>query len=57
MKVSFFTAALLGMFAATNNAISLQGHDFDFADYELAETDSKGEGQGKGSALTEADCE
>lgn len=40
MKLSFFAAALIGLISHSE-AVSLQGVDFDFADYELAEQDNE----------------
>jgi len=54
MKVSFFAAALLGVVGLHQaNAINLQSHDIDFADYEFAELDTNTFGEG----LTDADGE
>jgi len=36
MKLSFFAAALIGLISQTQ-AVTLEGTDYDFADYELAE--------------------
>ena len=50
MKISHFAAIVLGVASIQQaHAVSLEGHDFDFADYELAEID----GEGKGDAATE----
>ena len=63
MKVSFFTAAaILGLVGyQTVEAITLESHDFDFGDYELAELRVEGEGKGESDAVAEAkadaDCE
>ena len=60
MKVSFYATALLGMMGLQfAQAVSLQSHEFDFADYELAELDTKGSGEVdlEADALVDADCE
>ena len=60
MKVSFYATALLGMMGLQfAQAVSLQSHEFDFADYELAELDTKGSGEVdlEADALADADCE
>ena len=56
MKTSFFTAVILGFaaFQLQTEAVNLEGHDFDFADYELAEID--GEGKGESAADVDADA-
>ena len=40
MKLSFFAAALIGLISQAD-ALSLEGHEFDFADYELAEVEEQ----------------
>ena len=57
MRFSFFTAAaVLGLVGLqTTEAITIEGHDFDFADYELAEI--QGEGEGKGAGEVDLDAE
>ena len=59
MRVSFFTAAaILGLVGLqTADAITLEGHDFDFGDYELAEIEAEGEGKGAGELDINADGE
>lgn len=60
MKVSFYATALLGMMGLQlAQAVSLQSHEFDFADYELAELDTKGSGEVdlEADTLADADCE
>ena len=60
MKVSFYATALLGMMGLQlAQAVSLESHEFDFADYELAELDTKGSGEVdlEADALADADCE
>ena len=60
MKLSFFAAALIGLTAVqTTQAVTLEGHDFDFADYELAEIDGEGKGDSTADveAKADADCE
>lgn len=62
MKVSFFTAALLGLTSYQQvAAVQLQGHDIDFADYELAEIGGSGDAEPHAAsevqALTDAECE
>ena len=56
MRFSFFTAAaVLGLVGLqTAEAITIEGHEFDFADYELAEIRGEGEGKGAGEAEAEA---
>ena len=58
MRFSFFTAAaVLGLVGLqTTEAITIEGHDFDFADYELAEIQGEGEGKGAGEADLDADA-
>ena len=60
MKVSFYATALLGIVGLQfAQAVSLESHEFDFADYELAELDTKGSGEVdlEADALADADCE
>ena len=59
MRFSFFTAAaVLGLVGLqTTEAITIEGHDFDFADYELAEIQGEGEGKGAGEADLDADAD
>ena len=59
MKTSFFTAVILG-FAAFHQqveAVSLESHDFDFADFGLAEINGEGKGESLADADADADCE
>ena len=58
MRFSLFTtAAVLGLVGLhqVTEAITLEGHDFDFGDYELAEIKANGEGKGAGELDVEAD--
>ena len=59
MRFSFFTAAaVLGLVGLqTTEAITIEGHDFDFADYELAEIQGEGEGKGAGEVDLDADAD
>jgi hypothetical protein len=62
MKISHFAAIVLGVATIQQaNAVSLEGHDFDFADYELAEIDGEGKGdaaaENTSTTLTDADSE
>ena len=52
MKTSFFAAVILGIATMQQaEAVSLQSHDFDFGDYELAEIG----GEGQGDSTSEGD--
>ena len=59
MRFSLFAAAaVLGLVGLqTTEAITIEGHDFDFADYELAEIQGEGEGKGAGELNLDADAE
>ena len=57
MKTSFFTAIILGVATLQYQAeaVSLQSHDFDFGDYELAEIEGEGKGDSTAEPATEGD--
>ena len=59
MRFSFFTAAaVLGLVGfQTTEAITIEGHDFDFADYELAEIQGEGKGAGEVDADVDLDAD
>ena len=59
MRFTFFTTvAVIGLVGLqTTEAITLEGHDFDFGDYELAEIQAEGEGKGSGEVDADADAD
>ena len=57
MKLSLFTAALIGVVGFQNTQavhLEVENHDFDFLQ-AFAQAEAEAEGQGK--ALTDAECE
>ena len=57
MRVSFFAAAMLAIVGFQSvEAVALEGHDFDFADYELAEIDVDGDSKADVDVDVEADA-
>ena len=58
MRVSFFAAAMLAIVGFQSvEAVALEGHDFDFADYELAEIDVDGDSKADVDVDAEADSD
>lgn len=58
MRVSFFAAAMLAIVGFQSvEAVALEGHDFDFADYELAEIDVDGDSKADVDVDAEADAD
>ena len=58
MRVSFFAAAMLAIVGFQSvEAVALEGHDFDFADYELAEIDVDGDSKADVDVDADADSD
>ena len=60
MRVSFYAAAILALAGLTTvEAIAIEGHDFDFGDYEFAEIDGnmKSESNGESDSMADAVAE